>query len=1006
MQFSILPRKVAEKVQVLIQSVILILDQRMRMFNSRNQLKFIKETVVLYFLSLYLTKNVNAQSRTTVTGATCEFPQIYNKVLYEDCYEVDGVQVCQVDETLEECIPVHNQSTIQTSVPPSGTRSTIDGRQCSFPFIYRGETFNNCIIIARAERCITDGDWVECAPVQNNPSSPNILPAVPSPTNATTTRSTIDGRQCVLPFIYRGIEYNECIEIAGKEQCQIDGEWIECISMQNAEISEVRYTTHGAVCDASYYYQGEQYTGCMLVNGNEYCEVKSVLYECQPVQSNTSSLPQQSILVNASMDTEVRYTTFGKQCDEAYYYRGVQYSGCMLIDDVEYCEVQGVVYPCEAKTENSSSVIGTNVDVNNASFDSPTQLEVRYTVHGQECDSFYYYQGQKYSGCMIVENSEHCEVGGILYSCAPLLTQQVSTTSQLIPSQEAQVRYTTHGQQCDEEYYYKGEKYSGCIQISDSEYCEVSGVVYPCASEETVLSSSNISAISEITNVEIRYTEHGQQCDEEYFYRGEKFSGCIIINNLEYCEASGIVYPCAPRESAVVPQTETFPITTSTNTAIGQHPNQTSSFVESSNDRFIEVRYTYLGQQCDVDYSFQGQNYSGCIIIEDIEYCGVGGILYPCILKNSTNLLQQNQSSPYIRKTTTGELCQFPVYYEGQEYNDCFMVDNQSSCIVQTQIYQCDENDDEEEQVMRKATIAPYEEAIAKVQDHFPQRNATDGQPCDYPYQLNLQDVYGCIEVLGKEMCKVNEVWKDCAPVPSTSNSATLAPENEFVQSEYIGRTTTDGQECDESYLYNKQIETGCITMNSGAEICLSQGMWKFCSPLNFTHVSVDNNTEYGNISMVLLQSNTQYESRQTVNGQQCMFPFPYQGELYYQCILIGSSYACYINGAWEKCESNESQMSQSKKLSGGAIAGIVISVLVFVICIVFITLYILYVKSKPGKKQYAQFKEPIENIEMQKQRQPQVEQQGNQENGSQPSQEQNTSQASRITLSDIKAFV
>eukprot|EP01025_Chloroclados_australasicus_P012753 TRINITY_DN1600_c0_g1_i6.p3 TRINITY_DN1600_c0_g1~~TRINITY_DN1600_c0_g1_i6.p3 ORF type:complete len:159 (+),score=25.12 TRINITY_DN1600_c0_g1_i6:129-605(+) len=47
--------------------------------------------------------------------------------------------------------------------------------------------------------------------------------------------------------------------------------------------------------------------------------------------------------------------------------------------------------------------------------------------------------------------------------------------------------------------------------------------------------------------------------------------------------------------------------------------------VESSQDRF-----TIDGKQCDDEFQYQGMNYTGCILIQDIEHCKAEGILYIC----------------------------------------------------------------------------------------------------------------------------------------------------------------------------------------------------------------------------------------------------------------------------------------------------------------------------------------------------------------------------------------
>ena len=127
---------------------------------------------------------------------------------------------------------------------------TIDDLECIFPFIYEGQTYNNCITIHNngIPWCPTqldslgnyNGYWNNCGLGCEPPQAP-AAPSTNATNNSCRTTSGPDvlGRNCVFPFIYYGQMYQECIDMHnyGIPWCPteldydgkyIDGKWGNC----------------------------------------------------------------------------------------------------------------------------------------------------------------------------------------------------------------------------------------------------------------------------------------------------------------------------------------------------------------------------------------------------------------------------------------------------------------------------------------------------------------------------------------------------------------------------------------------------------------------------------------------------------------------------------------------------------------------------------------------------------------------------------------------------------
>eukprot|EP01025_Chloroclados_australasicus_P041464 TRINITY_DN4390_c0_g2_i1.p1 TRINITY_DN4390_c0_g2~~TRINITY_DN4390_c0_g2_i1.p1 ORF type:complete len:1038 (-),score=85.36 TRINITY_DN4390_c0_g2_i1:594-3707(-) len=547
------------------------------------EMKYNCVTHTIWGVLLILCNSVSGQDRVTISGATCSFPQIYNKVFYEDCFEVDGVQMCQINGSLEECVPIGGATSPAVTPTPvdAGSRKTVDGRDCIFPFTYRQVMYTDCLVISGKEQCRLDGTLVECAPVSGslpaNPSTPTPSPAptpspspiissnVPaaagttSPASSAVSRTTTDGQACVFPFTYRSVSYTDCLVIAGKEQCQINDQWFDCTPTAGGSATPTptpttsptpsptrttsptpsptpatpsastssRTTTTGLPCEFPFDFGPASYTDCVPVGDTEYCFAGGDFLECAPASSPPP--PSQS---------SARKAITGADCDTSYFYQGTQYSGCLTIDSAEYCKVAGILYPCLPEDGGVSSLASPPLVVNNpaAAQQSPD----------------------------IVQPPESIPVNNPSAAQSPGSSPPVTTTT--TTSKE---RFTMDGQQCQFPFIYRRVGYNDCLYISDREQCQINRQWYDCApagSTPPVVSSnppvSTPTPSPAPEEAAQRITISGALCEFPYTYRNQEQYGCIIISGKEQCKVGGKFEECALLLTAPVPTAPNSPTLT------------------------------------------------------------------------------------------------------------------------------------------------------------------------------------------------------------------------------------------------------------------------------------------------------------------------------------------------------------------------------------------------------------------------------------------------------------
>eukprot|EP01025_Chloroclados_australasicus_P006777 TRINITY_DN12166_c0_g1_i4.p1 TRINITY_DN12166_c0_g1~~TRINITY_DN12166_c0_g1_i4.p1 ORF type:complete len:293 (-),score=37.13 TRINITY_DN12166_c0_g1_i4:21-899(-) len=195
------------------------------------------------------------------SNADCAFPFVYRQEVYNSCTVIGGKSQCKNSQ--DEWIPCTSES--QSPTP----QATVDGYNCSLPFQFRGTTYDACTKIAGVLQCkiAQDDDWHECVGVEN--STVGIV-------------KTVEGNTCSFPFIYRRIVYNQCVEIGQRFMCEAEsGQLEECAQangtsagFEQALSIDARFTVDGLQCSFPFTYRGNVFQECIEIVGKLQCEVE------------------------------------------------------------------------------------------------------------------------------------------------------------------------------------------------------------------------------------------------------------------------------------------------------------------------------------------------------------------------------------------------------------------------------------------------------------------------------------------------------------------------------------------------------------------------------------------------------------------------------------------------------------------------------------------------------------------------------------------------------------
>eukprot|EP01025_Chloroclados_australasicus_P037521 TRINITY_DN38317_c0_g1_i1.p1 TRINITY_DN38317_c0_g1~~TRINITY_DN38317_c0_g1_i1.p1 ORF type:complete len:356 (+),score=20.19 TRINITY_DN38317_c0_g1_i1:136-1068(+) len=215
----------------------------------------------------------STQTVMTVNGDKCEFPFQYRGEIHDNCVEIAGVMSCEANGEIQEC-DLGNQS-VQSPQETAKTVTTVNGDLCEFPFYYRGEQYNECVEISGKMRCLVDNKFQECD-LRTRSNQMQMESA--------NTVMTVSGDQCEFPFYYRGEQYNECVEISGKMRCLVDNKFQECdlrtrSNQMQMESANTVMTVSGDQCEFPFSYRGEVHENCVQISGKMQCLVKGEFQE-------------------------------------------------------------------------------------------------------------------------------------------------------------------------------------------------------------------------------------------------------------------------------------------------------------------------------------------------------------------------------------------------------------------------------------------------------------------------------------------------------------------------------------------------------------------------------------------------------------------------------------------------------------------------------------------------------------------------------------------------------
>eukprot|EP01023_Acetabularia_acetabulum_P034841 TRINITY_DN3275_c0_g1_i1.p1 TRINITY_DN3275_c0_g1~~TRINITY_DN3275_c0_g1_i1.p1 ORF type:complete len:405 (-),score=58.55 TRINITY_DN3275_c0_g1_i1:780-1994(-) len=171
-------------------------------------------------------------------------------------------------------------------------RQTTMGDFCTFPNLYQAQLYSDCFVIGSQEVCEVNGILRECLP-KNSPENVDDC-ATPTtsaqlPTLEMQAPITIDNRTCDSPFYYQGQAYTECILVDNKFQCAVDSQQlVECREQSGIQPqSSKRYTVNNLECNIPFVYNGQKQNDCAIIDGREsegaLCPVNSTFYRCAPV---------------------------------------------------------------------------------------------------------------------------------------------------------------------------------------------------------------------------------------------------------------------------------------------------------------------------------------------------------------------------------------------------------------------------------------------------------------------------------------------------------------------------------------------------------------------------------------------------------------------------------------------------------------------------------------------------------------------------------------------------
>ncbi|XP_040577589.1 epididymal sperm-binding protein 1 [Lepeophtheirus salmonis] len=320
----------------------------------------------------------------------------------------------------------HLNNTIgPTTVKPLGSRcKTTQEFDCIFPFIYDGVTYNSCADDANngIKWCATSLNDNKEANTYGNCKSDCKDEIIGSTTkkplgNQCKTTQEVD---CVFPFIYYGITYNSCTDIANN-----DVKW----------------------CATSVYESNE-------ANGFGNCKV-----DCKDYTLDTTT----------AKPMDKCQTTQGVDCVFPFIYLGISYFSCTNVENngVEWCATSLYI------TKEVNDYGNCKVDCKDESVGTGTTISINKCQTSQDIDCIFpfIYLGISYNSCTDVQNNGVKWCATSLYStkevndygnCKPDCRDERIVSITTKPKSDIQGCKTESGLECIFPFIYAGVTYDDC----------------------------------------------------------------------------------------------------------------------------------------------------------------------------------------------------------------------------------------------------------------------------------------------------------------------------------------------------------------------------------------------------------------------------------------------------------------------------------------------------------------------------------------------------------------
>ncbi|XP_060111209.1 fibronectin-like [Heteronotia binoei] len=191
----------------------------------------------------------------SLESTPCVFPFIYKGKSYQSCTTdgwSDGTFWCATTSN-------YDADKKWKFCEVSGPDPDVESPPCSFPFIYKGKSYDTCTTEGMSDGklwCATtstydvDKKWVYC--------------------NATGPDKSQEGPSCVFPFIYNGLNYSSCMDDG-----QIDGKlWCSTTSNYDIDKQWTFCTVTKTGCVFPFIYKEKSYQSCIPVDrtdGKAWC---------------------------------------------------------------------------------------------------------------------------------------------------------------------------------------------------------------------------------------------------------------------------------------------------------------------------------------------------------------------------------------------------------------------------------------------------------------------------------------------------------------------------------------------------------------------------------------------------------------------------------------------------------------------------------------------------------------------------------------------------------------